>query len=99
MQVNIGDIVEGKVTGLTNFGAFVKLSTGEVGMVHISELEEKRVKEVKDVCQEGDEIVVKVLAIDEKGKIKLKIMTNYSINEYGLIPSISYSPKVSTGIS
>ena len=52
MQVNIGDIVEGKVTGLTNFGAFVKLSTGEVGMVHISEVASSYVKDIKEYLAE-----------------------------------------------
>jgi len=53
------------------FGAFVELWKGCEGMVHISELDHKRVKEVKDFCREGDEIVVKVIGIDDKGKIKL----------------------------
>ena len=70
-EAEVGKIYTGKVVKVVDFGAFVELWPGCEGMVHISELEEKRVKEVKDVCQEGDEIVVKVLAIDEKGKIKL----------------------------
>ena len=70
-EAEVGKIYTGKVVKVVDFGAFVELWHGCEGMVHISELEEKRVKEVKDVCREGDEIVVKVLAIDEKGKIKL----------------------------
>ena len=70
-EAEVGKIYTGKVVKVVDFGAFVELWPGCEGMVHISELEEKRVKEVKDVCQEGDEIVVKVLAIEEKGKIKL----------------------------
>jgi len=70
-EAEVGKIYTGKVVKVVDFGAFVELWPGCEGMVHISELEEKRVKEVKDVCQEGDEIVVKVLAIDDKGKIKL----------------------------
>ena len=70
-EAEVGKVYTGKVVKVVDFGAFVELWPGCEGMVHISELEEKRVKEVKDVCQEGDEIVVKVLAIDEKGKIKL----------------------------
>lgn len=73
MQVNIGDIVEGKVTGLTNFGAFVKLTTGEVGMVHISEVASSYVKDIKEFLAEGQEVKVKVLAVNEAGKISLSI--------------------------
>ncbi len=73
MQVKIGDIVEGKVTGLTNFGAFVKLSTGEVGMVHISEVASVYVKDIKDHLSEGQDIKVKVLAVGDNGKISLSI--------------------------
>ena len=73
MQVNIGDIVEGKVTGLTNFGAFVKLSTGEVGMVHISEVASSYVKDIKEHLAEGQDVKVKVLSVNEAGKISLSI--------------------------
>lgn len=73
MQVNIGDIVEGKVTGLTNFGAFVKLTTGEVGMVHISEVASSYVKDIKEFLAEGQEVKVKILSVNEAGKISLSI--------------------------
>lgn len=73
MQVNIGEIVEGKVTGLTNFGAFVKLATGEVGMVHISEVASSYVKDIKEFLAEGQDVKVKVLAVNEAGKISLSI--------------------------
>ncbi len=61
MQSKIGEIYEGKVTGVTNFGAFVKLSNGESGMVHISEVASVYVKDIK------------VLAINENNKISLSI--------------------------
>ena len=70
-EAEVGKIYNGKVVKVVDFGAFVELWHGCEGMVHISELDTKRVKEVKDVVIEGDEIMVKVLAIDEKGKIKL----------------------------
>ena len=70
-EAEVGKIYNGKVVKVVDFGAFVELWQGCEGMVHISELDTKRVKEVKDVVIEGDEIMVKVLAIDEKGKIKL----------------------------
>ncbi|MCI5939002.1 MAG: polyribonucleotide nucleotidyltransferase [Acholeplasmataceae bacterium] len=70
-EAEVGKIYTGKVVKVVDFGAFVELWPGCEGMVHISELDDKRVKEVKDVCREGDEIIVKVLSIDDKGKIKL----------------------------
>lgn len=73
MQLNVGDIVEGKVTGLTNFGAFVKVASGEVGMVHISEVASSYVKDIKEHLAEGQDVKVKVLAVNEAGKISLSI--------------------------
>ena len=70
-EAEVGKIYNGKVVKVVDFGAFVELWHGCEGMVHISELDTKRVKEVKDVVIEGDEIMVKVIAIDDKGKIKL----------------------------
>ncbi len=73
MQVNIGEIYEGKVTGLTNFGAFVKLSTGETGMVHISEVATSFVQNINEHLSEGQDVKVKVLSVNEAGKISLSI--------------------------
>ncbi len=73
MQLNVGDIVEGKVTGLTDFGAFVKVTSGEVGMVHISEVAASFVKDIKEHLSEGQEVKVKVLSVSETGKISLSI--------------------------
>lgn len=72
-MLNVGDIVEGKVTGLTNFGAFVKLTSGDVGMVHISEVASSYVKDIKEHLSEGQDVKVKVLAVNEAGKISLSI--------------------------
>lgn len=73
MQSKIGEIYDGKVTGLTNFGAFVKLSNGESGMVHISEVAAVYVKDIHEFLQEGQDVRVKVLAINENNKISLSI--------------------------
>ncbi len=71
-EAKVGEIYTGKVVKIADFGAFVELWPGYDGMVHISELAKERVKEVKDVVDVNDEIVVKVIGIDEKsGKIKL----------------------------
>lgn len=72
MALEVGQIVEGKVTGITNFGAFIELTTGQTGLVHISEVADKYVKSVNDYLKEGDLVKVKVLTLD-KGKIGLSI--------------------------
>ena len=72
-MLNIGDIVEGKVSGITNFGAFVKIASGEVGMVHISEVASTYVKDIKEHLVEGQDVKVKVLSVNEAGKISLSI--------------------------
>ena len=71
-MLEIGQIVEGKVTGLTSFGAFVSLPEGKSGMVHISEVSNAFVKEIKDHLTEGQEVKVKIIGIND-GKISLSI--------------------------
>jgi len=73
MSVSVGAIVEGVVTGITNFGAFVELPGGTTGLVHISEVADSYVKDVKDFLKEKDKIKVKIIHVDEKGKIGLSI--------------------------
>lgn len=73
MQSLIGEIYEGKVTGLTSFGAFVRMSNGESGMVHISEVAATYVKDITEFLSEGQEVKVKVLAINDNNKISLSI--------------------------
>lgn len=72
-MLEIGTIVEGKITGLTAFGAFVSLPDGKSGMVHISEVSNSFVKDIKDVLKEGDTVKVKVVNITQEGKISLSI--------------------------
>ncbi len=73
MQLEVGKIVEGKVTGITKFGAFVELSQGVTGMVHISEVASTFVKEISDFVKEGDTVKVKILNIGDDGKISLSM--------------------------
>lgn len=72
-QPNVGEIVEGKITGITKFGVFVEVSEGVTGMVHISEVAKAYVNEIRDFVKEGDSVKVKVLSINEEGKISLSI--------------------------
>lgn len=73
MSLEVGAIVEGEVTGITNFGAFVQLPEGKIGLIHISEVSNVYVKDVHDFLKEHDKVKVKVLSIDERGKIGLSI--------------------------
>ena len=73
MQIEVGAIIEGKVTGLTNFGAFVTLEGNTTGMVHISEVSNTYVKDIKEHLSEGQQVKVKVLSIGADGKISLSI--------------------------
>jgi len=73
MSAEVGSIVEGVVTGITNFGAFVDLGEGKTGLVHISEVANTFVRDIKDFLKENDKVKVKVIGVDEKGKISLSI--------------------------
>ena len=73
MELGVGSILEGKVTGITKFGAFVSLGENKSGLVHISEIANTYVNDIHDHLQEGQSVKVKVLAIDENGRINLSI--------------------------
>ena len=73
MQLEVGAILEGKITGITKFGAFVDLGDNKTGMVHISEVAPTFVNEIRDFVKENDTVKVKVLAIADDGKISLSI--------------------------
>ena len=84
MQIEVGSILDGKVTGITKFGAFVDLSDGKTGMVHISEVASTYVKDINDHLTENQMVKVKVLNISEDGKISLSIkkaMENQNQNQ------------------
>ena len=72
-MIEIGSIQEGKVTGIMNFGAFVALPGGKSGLIHISEIAHTFVKDVHDHLQVGQLVKVKVLDINEQGKINLSL--------------------------
>lgn len=69
-----GDIFEGKVVRILQFGAFVELTPNKDGMIHISKLSKERVEKVEDVVNIGDEVRVKVIKVDDKGRIDLSLM-------------------------
>lgn len=73
MQLEVGAVLEGKITGITKFGAFVELPEGKTGMVHISEVAPTFVKEIKDYVKIDQVVKVKVLGITPEGKISLSM--------------------------
>lgn len=73
MQIEVGLIYEGKVTGITKFGAFVDIGEGKSGMVHISEVANSYVKDINDVLKLGDNVRVKLVAINPEGKLSFSI--------------------------
>lgn len=73
MTIEVGSIVEGKVTRITDFGAFVELEDNKSGLIHISEVADVYVRNVRDFLSEGDSVRAKVISIDDRGKIALSI--------------------------
>ncbi|EGP4755509.1 RNA-binding protein S1 [Enterococcus faecium] len=73
MSIEVGAKLQGKVSGITNFGAFIDLGAGKTGLVHISEVSNGYVKDIHDVLSVGDEVTVKVISVNDDGKIGLSI--------------------------
>lgn len=91
MALEVGAIVEGKVTGITKFGAFVELPGGKTGMVHISEIASTYVKEIRDFVSENQMVKVKILAVTPDGKINLSIKR--ALENQGDEPSRAHQPQ------
>ncbi|BDP41477.1 RNA-binding protein S1 [Deinococcus aetherius] len=73
MQLDPGAVVEGRVTRVTDFGAFVQFENGETGLVHISQIAHSFVRNIHDHVREGENVEVKVLGRDERGRLDLSI--------------------------
>jgi S1 RNA binding domain protein len=73
MALKVGSIVEGTVVNITNFGAFVELVGGKTGLVHISEVSNSFVKDIRDFLKEREKVKVKVISIESDGKVSLSI--------------------------
>ena len=73
MSIEVGSKLQGKVTGITNFGAFVELPDGKTGLVHISEVADNYVKDINEHLSQGDQVEVKVINVGDDGKIGLSI--------------------------
>ncbi len=73
MEVSVGQIVEGKIVGITNFGVFAEFGDGKTGMVHISEVARSYVNDIREHVKENDVVKMKILSISDDGKISLSI--------------------------
>ncbi|MCL2402044.1 MAG: S1 RNA-binding domain-containing protein [Oscillospiraceae bacterium] len=73
MDIVVGEVVEGKVSGITAFGAFVTVGSGKSGLVHISEIAAEFISNVSDYLKEGQDVTVKVIGIDNSGRLNLSI--------------------------
>lgn len=89
--VEIGKIVDGVVTGITNFGAFVQLPDGKTGLCHISEIADSYVKSVGDHLTEAQPVKVKIISVDEKGKVSLSIRQAAEKTETPAVKKPAYS--------
>src|ERR1043165_2531324 len=72
-EPEVGRIYDGKVVNIVDFGAFVNFMGGKDGLVHVSEIRNERVENVRDALAEGQEVKVKVLEIDQRGKVRLSM--------------------------
>lgn len=87
MELEVGKVYEGKIKGIAQYGAFVEIEGAGTGMVHISEIANSFVKDVKDYLTENQQVKVKVLSIDESGKIGLSIKKAVESQEMQLKPA------------
>ncbi|MBQ3567127.1 MAG: S1 RNA-binding domain-containing protein [Oscillospiraceae bacterium] len=87
MELEVGKVYDGKVKGIAQYGAFVEIEGAGTGMVHISEIANSFVKDVKDYLNEGQPVKVKVLSVDEGGKIGLSIKKAAENKEEQLKPA------------
>ena len=92
MALSNGTIVNGKVTGITNFGAFVETEDGSRGMVHISEISRSYVEDIKSVLKVGQAVTVKVISVADDGKIALS-MKQLEKSEEGKKPAPKGKPR------
>ncbi|HHU29316.1 MAG: S1 RNA-binding domain-containing protein [Bacillota bacterium] len=98
MSLEVGAIVEGVVTGITHFGAFVQLENGETGLVHISEIADTYVKDINEYLKKQDSVKVKILSINGKGKIGLSIKQakeGYEEGTHNRSSNLSFEDKLS----
>ena len=85
MSIEVGSKLQGKVTGITNFGAFVEIEPGKTGLVHISEVADNYVKDINEHLKVGEEVTVKVINVESDGKIGLSIKRQKTVLQDQLV--------------
>jgi S1 RNA binding domain protein len=96
MEFEVGSIVTGKVTGITKFGAFVTLAPGKSGLVHISEIANSYVNDIREHLTEGQEVTVKVIGLDDSGRINLSIKAALPPPVHQAKPEMPRRPRTSS---
>lgn len=96
MEFTVGNIYEGKVTGITAFGAFVMLAPGKSGMVHISEVANTYVDDINKHLTIGDNVKVKLIGVDQNGRINLSVKKALPAEEK---PNTAPPPRVETKVA
>jgi len=81
MDFEVGAILTGKITGITKFGAFVTIAPGKSGLVHISEIASTYVSDVREHLTEGQEVTVRVIGVDQSGRMNLSIKSAIPVQE------------------
>ncbi len=96
MSIEVGSKVEGKITGITNFGAFVELPGGDTGLIHISEVADTYVKDISNYLKEDEKVKVKIINVDEDGKIGLSIkqLEDPSERKEKVAPKLSFEEQM-----
>lgn len=93
MALSVGAIVNGKITGITGFGAFVETEDGSRGMIHISEISHSYVENIKSVLKIGQAVTVKVLSVSDDGKAALSLKQLEKPGDGGKKPAAQRKPK------
>jgi S1 RNA binding domain protein len=99
MELEVGTILAGKVTGITKFGAFVTVAPGKSGLVHISEIAGTYVSDVRDHLTEGQDVTVKLIGVDQSGRMNLSIKAAAPALAAAAAPSARRQPPAPRGPS
>ncbi|MFZ5354789.1 MAG: S1 domain-containing RNA-binding protein [Bacillota bacterium] len=97
MPIEEGKVVEGIVSSITSFGAFIQLPEGKTGLVHISEIADTYVKDIRNFIKEKDKVKVKVLSVEKNGKINLSIKQAQEIKKINRPAEIDWNQEFSKG--
>lgn len=93
MEPKVGDIVQGKITAIKEYGAFVEMGPQQFGLIHISEVSDHYVRDIEDYIQVGDVIDLKVIDIDATGKISLSFKAlHHKKKRYDIQLNIGFEP-------